>query len=97
MNRSGFKILYDTLKLVQMGKNTRSRLFYNQPINYNGLKPILSRLERHSLLVKRKATEEELRRDKRSRWFIELTDEGRRFIREVEVLNKRYSGILLEW
>ena len=93
--RGRFRLLYDILKGVEEGKNTKSRIFYSKGFCYNQLTPLLGILMKEKLIDNRDATEEELRRDGRSKWFIELTEEGRRFLREVEALDRKYSGILL--
>ena len=95
--RGRFRRLYDILKVVEGGKNTKSRIYYSKNFCYKQLTPLLGVLMKEKLIDKRDASEEELRRDGRSKQFIELTDEGRRFLRDVEALDKKYSGLLLEW
>jgi predicted transcriptional regulator len=94
-SRDRIRIVYDTLKLVEAGKRTKSGIYYAQSLSYKNLTPILETLLQCGLIERRGATEDELRRDRRSRWFIELTGEGGRFLRDFEALDKQYNGILL--
>jgi len=59
------------------------------------LKPILSDLIAVGLVSSRDASTDELRRDRRTKWFLEITGEGRRFIRDLEALDKQCGGLLL--
>ena len=93
--RDRVRIIYDTLKLAEAGKNTKSGIYYGQSLSYKNLTPILETLLQCGLIERRSATEDELRRDGRSKWFIELTEEGKQFLRDFEALDRKYSGILL--
>ena len=94
--RSRFDILYEAIKALSEGCNTKSKLYYNLHTSYKVLTPILGKLIDQGLIMNRKATSEELRRDKRSKWYLQITKEGRLFLKEIDALNKRYDGILLE-
>lgn len=93
--RSQGRIICDTLKALRGGVNTQSKLLYGQPISYKTLKPYLKALEDAGLILRRDASDDELCRDSRSKWYIEITEEGRGFIRDLEALDKRSGGLLL--
>ena len=93
--RNNTRILFDILNVLDSGKNTKSSLHYNTKLSYNALIPYLKRLKKCGFIYSRIANEDELRRDKRSKKFIEITDKGRMFLREIEKLDRKYDWILL--
>jgi len=93
--RTRFKMYYDIVKAVQGGCNTKSKIYYSNRFSYPLLTPLLDTLTDMGLITSRDASEDEYRRDKRSKWYLLITEKGQRFLREVEALDKRYDGILL--
>ena len=94
--RNRFRMSYDVLKALVEGYNTKSKLYYSQNLSYKVLTPLLTHLIGMGLISSRDATEDEIRRDKRSKWYLQITKEGRLFLKEIDALDKRYDGILLE-
>ena len=95
MRRTRFRMIYDVVKDVYCGCNTKSKLYYSQRLSYKVLTPLLDHLIGMGLISSRDATDVEYRRDRRSKWYLQITDEGRLFLKEIEALDKRYDGILL--
>ena len=93
--RTRFKMYYDVVKAIQGGSITKSKIYYSNRFSYPLLTPLLKTLTGMGLIVSRDASEVEYRRDKRSKWYLTLTEKGLGFLREVEALDKRYDGILL--
>jgi len=93
--RTRGRIICDILKALRAGTNTQSKLFRCQQIKYTSLKPVLDDLIDAGLMLRRDASETELRREGRTKWYLEITGEGRRFIRDLEALDKRCGGLLL--
>jgi len=93
--RNTIKIIYDVLKMLVYNKSTKSRINYNMHIRYKRLKRYLYALNKYGFIIIRNANEDELRVDKRSRKYIEITDKGREFLSDLEELNKKYDGVLL--
>ena len=87
--------MHDILYQLYSGKNTRRKTFNNLNIRYSTFKRYLAKLMLYGLVKERKATVKELRIDKRSRRYIEITDKGRMFLSEIKKLDKKYDGILL--
>ena len=98
IRRNRIKIRYEILKMLAYNKSTKSQIHYNIHIRYKILTGYLNLLNKYGFIVKRRAYADELRVDKRSRNYIEITDKGRMFLYEIEKLDKKYDGILLgEW
>jgi len=88
-------ILYDVLKLIDSGENTLSSICYKISIRYISLKSYINILKGFGFIEFRSASEDELRKDARSKWFIGLTNKGKLFIRDIEVFDEKYDGFLL--
>ena len=94
--RTRFKMCYDVVKAIQGDCNTKSKIYYSNRFSYPLLTPLLKTLTGMGLITSRDASEVEYRRDKRSKWYLTLTEKGVGFLRDVEALDKQYDGILLD-
>jgi len=90
-------MVIETLQNIERGELKPTRIMYAFSLDYGKLMKILSRLEERGLVSRRPAAENEVRKDKRTRFYIEITDEGRQLLRDLEALNRRCGGLLLEW
>lgn len=94
MRRSQFLILYQTLKAIGGGEYKQTRIMYASGLSYTGTADFLSRLEGMGLITRKP---NEGRERKRTQVCTYITDAGRAFLRDLEALDRRVGGMLLEW
>ena len=97
MVRSRLEIVYRILKAVEGGECKPTRLMHGSGLSHTIFQRYQRRLAGEQLLSMRQATDLELRKDKRSKVYLELTEDGRRMLRDLEALDRRCGGLFLEW
>lgn len=95
--RNRLRMVIETLQIIDRGELRPTRIMYASNLDYGLLTKILDRLEERGFVSRRPAKENEFRKDKRTRVYVEVTEEGKQLLRDLEALDRRTGGILLEW